>query len=186
MSNENTSRTIDIVWVGVFAAVTYLGIQFFRIPLPAAVGAPFLHFGNIFFLLSVLLLGSKKGALAGGIGFILFDILNGYITVIPKVAVLTLLMAFAAGSIFKVLGKKYSVAVSVAIATMVAFLISLAGDFLYDTLLLVLSGSKLMPAMWAAFTSLLATAINSIFGIVAITVLYSPLRYALEKVQKER
>lgn len=186
MSKENTNKTIDIVWVSVFAAVTYLGIQFFRIPLPATVGAPFLHFGNIFFLLSVLLLGSKKGALAGGIGFILFDILNGYITVVPKVAVLTLLMAFAAGSVFKVLSKKYSLTISVAIAALVAFLISLTGDFLYDTLLLILSGSKLMPAMWAAFTSLLATAINSVFGIIAITVLYAPLRYALDKASKER
>lgn len=186
MDNGNKSKTIDIVLIGVFAAVTYLGIQLFRIPLPAAVGAPFLHFGNIFFLLSVLLLDSKKGALAGCIGFILFDILNGYITVIPKVAVLTILMAFATGTVFKILGKKYSVAVSVAIATTAAFLISLAGDFLYDTLLLVLSGSRLMPAMWAAFTSLLATAINSVFGIVTITLLYAPLRYALEKVKKER
>lgn len=186
MDTGNKSRTIDIVLIGVFAAVTYLGIQLFRIPLPAATGAPFLHFGNIFFLLSVLLLGGKKGALAGGIGFILFDILNGYITVIPKVVVLTLLMAFAAEAVFKILGKRYNVAVSVAVAVTVAFLISLAGDFLYDTLLLVLSGSKLVPAMWAAFTSLLATVINSAFGIVAITVLYTPLRYALEKVKKEQ
>ena len=184
MNNENQSRTIDIVLVGLFAAVTYLGIQFFRIPLPAAVGAPFLHFGNIFFLLSVLLLGSKKGALAGGIGFILFDILNGYITVIPKIAILTILMAFAAGSVFKRLSKKYSVVGSVIVAVTVAFLISLAGDFLYDTLLLVLSGSEIVPAMWAAFTSLLATAINSVFGIVAIAVLYTPLRYTLEKYKK--
>lgn len=186
MSNENTNRTIDIVWVGLFAAVTYLGIQFFRIPLPAATGAPFLHFGNIFFLLSVLLLGSKNGGLAGNIGFILFDILNGYIMVLPKVVTLTLLMAFAAGSLFKRLSKKYSISISVAMAAGVAFLISLTGDFLYDTLLLVVSGSKLIPAMWVAFTSLLATAINAVFGIAAITVLYAPLRYALDKVQKER
>ena len=184
MNNENQSRTIDIVLVGLFAAVTYLGIQFFRIPLPAAVGAPFLHFGNIFFLLSVLLLGSKKGALAGGIGFILFDILNGYITVIPKIAILTILMAFAAGSVFKRLSKKYSAVGSVIVAVTVAFLISLAGDFFYDTLLLVLSGSEMVPAMWAAFTSLLATAINSVFGVVAIAVLYTPLRYTLEKYKK--
>lgn len=184
MNNKNKRTTMEMVLVGLFAAVTYLGIQFFRIPLPAAVGAPFLHFGNIFFLLSVLLLGSKKGALAGCIGFILFDILNGYITVIPKVAVLTVLMAFAAGAVFKVLSKRNHRVVSVSVAVTVAFLISLAGDFLYDTLLLLLSGSELAPAMWAAFTSLLATAINSVFGIVAIAVLYSPLYYALEKVRK--
>ena len=184
MNNENKRTTLDIVLVGVFAAVTYLGIQFFRIPLPAAVGAPFLHFGNIFFLLSVLLLGSKQGALAGGIGFILFDVLNGYITVIPKVAVLTVLMALASGAVFRRLSKKNHVVVSVSIAVTVAFLISLAGDFLYDTLLLLLSGSELLPAMWAAFTSLLATVINSVFGIIAITILYAPLCYTLEKVRK--
>lgn len=184
MNKENKRTTMDIVLIGLFAAVTYLGIQFFRIPLPAAVGAPFLHFGNIFFLLSVLLIGSKKGALAGSIGFILFDILNGYITVIPKVAVLTVLMAFAAGAVFNRLSKSNHIVISVSVAVTVAFLISLTGDFLYDTLLLILSGSELAPAMWAAFTSLLATAINSVFGVVAITVLYSPLYQTLEKVRK--
>ena len=185
MNKENQRTTIDIVLVGLFAAVTYLGIQFFRIPLPAAVGAPFLHFGNIFFLLSVLLLGSQKGALAGGIGFLLFDVLNGYMAVIPKVVVLTILMAFAASTVFNRLSKKHAVVISVSIAVTIAFLISLLGDFLYDTVGLVLSGSQLIPAMWAAFISLPATAINSVFGIIAITVLYTPLKRILEKEHKD-
>ena len=36
------------VMTAFFAAVIFLGIQSFRIPLPAAVGTPFVHFGHIF------------------------------------------------------------------------------------------------------------------------------------------
>ena len=47
MKNESIS-TKKIVMTAFFAAIIYLGIQSFRIPLPAAVGTPFLHFGHIF------------------------------------------------------------------------------------------------------------------------------------------
>ena len=56
MKNENIS-TKKIVMTAFFAAIIYLGIQSFRIPLPAAVGTPFLHFGHIFVMLAVLMLG---------------------------------------------------------------------------------------------------------------------------------
>lgn len=183
MNTQSKTSTLHMILVGLFAAIIYLGIQFFRIPLPAAVGAPFLHFGNIFFLLSVLLLGSKKGALSGCIGFILFDVLNGYVMVIPKVAVLTLLMAFAAGTIFNTLNAKGKTLLGVFLATLVAFLISLTGDLIYDTVFMLLAGSGFGAALWAAFTSLLATVINSVFGIIAIMILYVPLRTTLDKFQ---
>ena len=57
----------------------------FRIPLPAAVGTPFVHFGHIFVVLGVLLQGGKKGAVSGTIGLVLFDLLNGYVQAIPQV-----------------------------------------------------------------------------------------------------
>lgn len=55
MKNESIS-TKKIVMTAFFAAIIYLGIQSFRIPLPAAVGTPFLHFGHIFVMLAVLML----------------------------------------------------------------------------------------------------------------------------------
>jgi len=54
MKNESIS-TKKIVMTAFFAAIIYLGIQSFRIPLPAAVGTPFLHFGHIFVMLAVCL-----------------------------------------------------------------------------------------------------------------------------------
>ena len=63
MGQSSTINLKTIVTVGFFAAVTFLGIQMFRIPLPAAVGTPFVHFGHIFVVLGVLLQGGKKGAI---------------------------------------------------------------------------------------------------------------------------
>ncbi|MFR5556093.1 MAG: hypothetical protein ACLTKE_04110 [Coprococcus sp.] len=53
MGQSSTINLKTIVTIGFFAAVTFLGIQMFRIPLPAAVGTPFVHFGHIFVVLGV-------------------------------------------------------------------------------------------------------------------------------------
>ena len=86
MKNESIS-TKKIVMTAFFAAIIYLGIQSFRIPLPAAVGTPFLHFGHIFVMLAVLMLGPKLSTVAGVLGLVVFDVLNGYIQAIPNVFV---------------------------------------------------------------------------------------------------
>lgn len=67
-----------LVFTGLFAAIIFIGISVLRIPLPAIVGRPFIHFGNILTVLAVMLLGFGYGAAAGAIGLGLFDILNGY------------------------------------------------------------------------------------------------------------
>ena len=74
-----------MVITAIFAAITFLGIQAFRIPLPAAVGTPFVHFGHIFVVMGVLLQGGRRGAVSGTIGLVLFDILNGYMQDVPQV-----------------------------------------------------------------------------------------------------
>ena len=48
MRQSSTINLKTIVTAGFFAAVTFLGIQMFRIPLPAAVGTPFVHFWTYF------------------------------------------------------------------------------------------------------------------------------------------
>ena len=67
-----------LVLAGLFAAIIFIGISVLRIPLPAIVGRPFIHFGNILTVLAVMLLGFGYGATAGAVGLGLFDILNGY------------------------------------------------------------------------------------------------------------
>ena len=68
--------------MGLFAALTVVGTSI-RVPLPALVGNPFFHFGLPILSLAVLTLGFFKGSLAGGIGFAIFDILNGFAAEAP-------------------------------------------------------------------------------------------------------
>ena len=77
MKSKNTTRSLVIT--AFFAAIVFLGIQMFRIPLPAAVGTPFLHFGHIFVMLAVVCIGPVRSAIAGTLGLVIFDMVNGYI-----------------------------------------------------------------------------------------------------------
>ncbi len=81
MKNESIS-TKKIVMTAFFAAIIYLGIQSFRIPLPAAVGTPFLHFGHIFVMLAVLMLGPKLSTVAGVLGLLVGGLSAGFVLAI--------------------------------------------------------------------------------------------------------
>ena len=88
--NSTQNNVKAMVITAFFAAITFLGIQSFRIPMPAAIGTPFVHFGHIFVVMGVLLQGGKRGAASGTIGLVLFDILNGYMQDIPQVFIETI------------------------------------------------------------------------------------------------
>ena len=77
MEKNNTIH--QITYIAVFAALTVIGTMI-KIPMPT--GA-FAHLGNSVLLLAVLLLGYTRGALAGGLGFAIFDLLNGYAAEAP-------------------------------------------------------------------------------------------------------
>ncbi len=43
---EQKNSLRAIILTGLFAAIIYIGIWVLRIPVPAMVGKPFIHFGN--------------------------------------------------------------------------------------------------------------------------------------------
>ncbi|MBN7773658.1 ECF transporter S component [Clostridium aminobutyricum] len=57
-----------------FTALVFLGIFTFKFPLPFG----YVHLGDSMIFLAVLMLGGKRGALAGGIGGALADLISGY------------------------------------------------------------------------------------------------------------
>lgn len=175
------NRIKNLVITAFFTAITFLGIQAFRIPLPAAVGTPFLHFGHIFVVMGLLLQGGKRGAVSGTLGLTIFDLLNGYVQDAPKTFVETAVKCLIVGAIFLVLKKKadgdkkkeYGAAVLCAV---IYGCINIILEFLMGTLAMVMVGSGLGAAAVAAFTSLPATVINAVFMVIAIAVLYEPVK----------
>lgn len=181
--NRNTASTVMTAF---FAAVIFLSIQSFRIPLPAAVGTPFLHFGHIFVMLAILCLGAKRSTIAGVLGLVIFDLLNGYIHSIPNVFVSTVIKCMLVGTIFSQLQKhadgnsqkEYLYAV---ICAAIYGITNIAVDFVWSVGELMLLGSSMAAALTAELTSIPATMINAGFTVIGIAILYVPVTSAYKR-----
>ena len=179
--NKKRNSVNDIVKVGIFAAITFLGIQIFRIPLPAAIGTPFVHFGHIFVVFGVFLLGGKLGAISGTLGLVIFDLVNGYLHAMPQVFVETIIKCLILGMIFDLLkeqmknqksGELTAAVISAAIYGMMGILI----EFVMGTIMMIVAGSKFIPALIGSLTSIPATVINAVFMVIVIALLYKPVK----------
>lgn len=177
----HNDKVKNLVITAFFTAITFLGIQSFRIPLPAAVGIPFLHFGHIFVVMGLLLQGGKRGAVSGTLGLTIFDMLNGYMQDAPKTFVETALKCLIVGALFVMLKKKtagdkkkeYGAAM---ICAVVYGCINVIMEFIMGTISMMIMGSGFAAAAVGAFTSLPATVINAVFMVIAIAVLYQPVK----------
>lgn len=177
----------SVVITAFFAAVIFLGIQSFRIPLPAAVGTPFLHFGHIFVMLAIVCLGGKRSAAAGVMGLVIFDVLNGYLHAIPNVFVSTIIKCLFVGFLFSILKKRaggklrgeYPAAVFCAAVYGVT---NIVVDFIWSVSELVLLGSTFSAALAAEITSIPATIINAGFTVLGIALLYIPVVTAYRRI----
>lgn len=78
--NSGSSRSTlrNLIVTALFAALCYVSLDFFRIPIPSPVGAPFIHMGNMFVILAALLFTGVTGGVAGSIGMGLWDVIHGY------------------------------------------------------------------------------------------------------------
>ena len=154
----NDNKVKNLVITAFFTAITFLGIQSFRIPLPAAVGTPFLHFGHIFVVMGLLLQGGKRGAVSGTLGLTIFDMLNGYMQDAPKTFVETAVKCLIVGALFMMLKKKadgdkkkeYGAAV---VCAFIYGCINVIMEFTMSTIAMMMVGSGFAAAAVAAFTS---------------------------------
>ena len=169
----NDNKVKNLVITAFFTAITFLGIQSFRIPLPAAVGTPFLHFGHIFVVMGLLLQGGKRGAVSGTLGLTIFDMLKTFVETAVKCLIV--------GALFMMLKKKadgdkkkeYGAAV---VCAFIYGCINVIMEFTMSTIAMMMVGSGFAAAAVAAFTSLPATVINAVFMVIAIAILYQPVK----------
>ncbi len=161
-----------LVFAGLFAAIIFIGISVIRIPLPAIVGRPFIHFGNILTVIAVMFLGFGYGAAAGAIGLGLFDILNGYaatswLTVIEAIilAGMVSLSYRSVGYTEDQLGKLYWV-------SLVAGLTKIVTSWCTGVIEALMVGTTFKVAMIGSFTSLTAAVINAIACFVLVPLIY--------------
>ena len=94
-------KTKDITLTGLMAALIFIGTFFFKIPSPFGYN----HFGDGFMLLTVFMLGYKKGAFAGAIGAGFADLIGGYTVWVLPTIVIKSMWALIIGLFMVKLGK---------------------------------------------------------------------------------
>lgn len=180
MNNTNRWKTSEVVLMGLFAALTVVGTSI-RVPLPALVGNPFFHFGLPILSLAVLTLGFFKGSLAGGIGFAIFDVLNGFAVEAPYFILESFVVGAVLSYAFLRLKRYKEKAWFIPIVMFIAALAKIMMTFLKNFVIQLALGSSASIAAVASFSTLYITVINALAAIIIVTILYRPVSHLTKK-----
>ncbi|CAM3369217.1 ECF transporter S component [Vagococcus fessus] len=181
---KKTIATNDIVLIALFATLTIIGTMI-RIPVPSAFGAPFIHLGNSVLLLAVLLLGYKKGALAGGMGFAIFDLLNGFPLEAPYFFVESFIVGGVAILIFNVLKTKNESILTITLTAAGAGVAKIIMTFLKNLGISFIMTTNFKTALVSAIGSLPATLVNTISTVIIVTLIYPSLKKLTQSFYKK-
>lgn len=180
-TKENSLQAL--VLTGLFAAMIYIGIWALRIPVPAMVGRPFIHFGNTLTAVAILFLGFRNGMIAGIIGLGGFDILNGY----AATSWLTMLEVVVIATVITLVYKAFHYQDSkrnIIIIAIVAGATKILTTYCVSIVEALMVGTSLKVAYVAAFVSLPATVINSISTAICTPILYFAFKNAARRILK--
>ena len=179
--NQNSLRAI--ILTGLFAAIIYIGIWVLRIPIPAMVGRPFIHFGNTLTAVAILTLGLRNGMLAGIIGLGGFDILNGYAATSWLTMLEVVIVALVISGLFKAFNYEDSKK-NIIILAIVAGVTKVFTSYCTSIVEALMAGTVFKVAVVASFFSLPATVINSISTAICTPLLYFFLKRIFEVTNK--
>lgn len=90
-------KTKDLTRMSMMTAIIFLATYFIKIPIPATNG--YTHLGDCMIFISIILLGTKKGALVGAVGAALSDFLGGFAYYIVPTFFIKGCMALIVGAI---------------------------------------------------------------------------------------
>lgn len=127
--------TVKIAVSGMFIALVIVA-TFINIPFIGAVGG-LVHLGTLMMLIIAMRFGRYYGALAGGIGMGLFDILSGWALWAPGTLVVRLIMGFMVGwiSLDSRKGQGKSIVKNI-LALVVGLIIMIVGYYFYEAIFL--------------------------------------------------
>ena len=141
MSSNNSKLNNNIKFITItagFIALTYVFTAFVNIRLPIAANGGLVHLGNVPLFIGAIIFGKKTGAIAGGVGMGLFDLLSGWTAWAPFTFIIVALMGFAVGAVTE---KHHGIGFD-ALAIGVACIIKVVGYYIAEV---ILFGNWLAP-----------------------------------------
>ncbi len=168
--NSNLKKIVLAALMAAFACVATMSI---RIPTPGTGG--YIHPGDAVVILSGVILGPAWGLLAAGIGSAMADLMGGYFIYVPITFVIKGIVAFAAGTIYRRMGRtSRSRYIAVVLGGIADMMLVAGGYFLCEC---GLYGAA------AAAASVPANIIQGIGGLVIGAILY-PVLIAVPDIRK--
>ena len=169
--NPAVSR-VDARWLaltGLFAALGCIATMVLQVPSPTG---GYMNLGDAVVLLGAWLLGPVFGAVAGGIGPAMADLLSGYAVYVPGTLVIKAVMALTAALLYRTLGKKWLLLCAIA-----AEVPMVLGYWLYDALLTALSsGAAFGLCLAGSAAGIPSNLAQAAFGAAVSTLLALALR----------
>lgn len=168
------SKTKQIALDAVFVALTLVFTAFVNIQIPSFGGAGgLIHLGNVPLFIAAMLFGKRTGALAGGLGMGLFDVLSGWALWAPCTVITCGLMGFAVGSICT----KWKGFLAKVAAVFVALAIKLAGYYVFEAFIM---GN----GMAAALKSVPGNVIQVVVAAIIVLIIIEPLSAGARAIAK--
>ena len=164
---EEQTRTL--VMTGLMAALGCVATLLLQVPSPTG---GYLNLGDTVVLLGAYLLGPVFGAVAGGMGPAMADLLSGYAVYVPATLVIKAAMAFLAAMLYRAAGKRGMVLWGAAAET-----VMVAGYWLFDALLAFSAGGGTLAVCLAGSAAgVPGNVVQGVFGAAASTLLAMALR----------
>lgn len=151
-------------------ALTYVFTAFVNIRLPIVANGGLIHLGNVPLFVFAIIFGKKTGAIAGGIGMGLFDLLSGWTAWAPFTFVIVDLMGYVVGTVTE---KKREYRWTV-VAMTIALIIKIVGYYIAEG---IIYGNWIAPA-----TSIPGNIVQVVTAMIIVMAVISPLRKAAGKV----
>ena len=143
-------QTKLLVMTGLFIALGYVATTVLMVPSPTG---GYMNLGDTVVLLGAYLLGPVYGAVAGGVGPALADLLGGYGIYVPATLVIKALMGVTAALLYRALQKKDWALLVCGVA---AEAIMVVGYCLFDGFLAGIPSNLMQAAFGLAASTLLA------------------------------
>lgn len=161
-----TNNTKELTVIGLLTALVAISTMAIQIPVPATEG--YIHLGDSMIFLAAILFGWKYGAIAGGLGSALADILTGYTHWAIPTLIIKGLMGYIVGKTSD-RSNKQLVNIKNIIALIVGALWMVGGYYI--------GGSMLKGSFIVALASVPSNLIQGIGG----ALIFIPLGSALKK-----
>ena len=168
--NSSMNHMKYLVVTAVAIALTYVFTAFINIRLPFAPNGGLIHLGNVPLFVFAIIFGKKTGAVAGGVGMGLFDLLSGWTAWAPFTFVIVGVMGYTVGAITEK-RKGYGWTI---VAMLAALAIKIGGYYIAEG---IIYGNWLVP-----LSSIPGNVIQVVTAMVIVMIIIEPLRRAANKI----